>query len=188
MRFNKWMEEDSGGRYEHDSGGIWWYCFGVKNPNRTRATLRECVLCGRKFLDMPMRSRGGMLTRFCSRRCSGLWMYQNGKTPVGQKGNKAPRWNGGTTEFGMGYVNIHMPDHPLLKGTKRKYVRRCRWVMEQHLGRPLEPWEQVHHKNGQKDDDRIENLELWLVSHPAGVRDYYCPRCDCAGCKGQRVR
>ena len=59
---------------------------------------------------------------------------------------------------------------PSNSGEKIKYKFHHVLVMEDYLGRKLRKGENVHHKNGVKDDNRIENLELWVRGQPTGVR------------------
>lgn len=68
---------------------------------------------------------------------------------------------------GMGHVNASGYRHISVDGRR---VPEHRYVMERHIGRYLWPWENVHHINGVRDDNRIENLELWAKPQPSGQR------------------
>lgn len=77
-------------------------------------------------------------------------------------------WRGGRTKHHAGYLMIHMPEHP--RGGSKGYVFEHILVMEAALGRHLMSDENVHHRNGVRDDNRIENLELWTRPQPPGIR------------------
>lgn len=67
-----------------------------------------------------------------------------------------------------GYVKVWAPDHRNAQAAG--YVLEHIAVMAEHIGRPLLPQENVHHKHGVKDDNRIGQLELWTTSQPKGQR------------------
>lgn len=74
----------------------------------------------------------------------------------------------GEGSINHGYRRVAVPKE-LRHLTGGEYqVFEHRLVMAQHLGRPLYPQEVVHHRNGNRTDNRVENLELWSTSQPKG--------------------
>lgn len=82
------------------------------------------------------------------------------KMSLAQKGKirKPSKFGGHTKKRPDGYIAVYLPDHPC--ANKEGYVMEHRLVMEEHIGRYLRKDESVHHINGKRDDNRIENLML----------------------------
>jgi hypothetical protein len=87
------------------------------------------------------------------------------------------RFKNGRVRHYSGYIWVMIEhDDPLRSmasrgsGWQNGYAQEHRIVMARHIGRPLLASESVHHVNGLRDDNRIENLELWVKAHGAGQR------------------
>lgn len=107
---------------------------------------------------------------YCSMHYGRLWRRgdlirtrTNGKRENGVRQPRDRSYKGDD-----GYIRIYDPTHPM--SNKQGYIKYHRYVMAEYLGRPLEEHENVHHLNGDRADNRIENLELWTISQPRGQR------------------
>lgn len=83
-------------------------------------------------------------------------------------GEKSRAWKGGRIIDSYGYVQIWKPEHPNAKIAG--YIHEHRLVMSEHLGRPLLTKENVHHKDGNRQNNKLSNLELWNTMQPAGQK------------------
>lgn len=132
-----------------------------------RLRAATCPMCSKSSWQ---RTDGSPAT--CSRACG---RRRQRSRNDGHSGS----YQGGRIVQADGYVLVLMPQHP--SANKAGYVREHRLVMEKILGRFLLSSEQVHHVNGNRSDNRAENLELWKKSQPSGVKsaDYHCAGCKC---------
>ena len=177
------MKTPDANRYRQDENGRWWYYFGQKHPTRVAAKVVPCGHCGEDFVQSPIKRQDGKPVLHCSRSCGIQSAFA--KDPRFFLGGRehANNWAGGRMRQ-RGYIWIWNPEAAQRHrpGTKKPYVLEHRLVMEEKLGRPLLPGENVHHLNGIRDDNRPENLELWVKKQPPGQRAHeqkHCPTCTC---------
>jgi hypothetical protein len=124
---------------------------------RVEGTWICCEHCGEEAPTYKSNAK-----RFCKQACRN----------AGMVGEQSGHWTGGRQKQSNGYVRVQV-------GRNRRMLEH-RYVMEQMLRRPLKKNEYVHHKNGRRDDNRPENLELWVgVHHQPGASEKHCPTCTC---------
>lgn len=153
-----------------------------------------CLLCGTIF----NRRKYPYTPKFCSNSCSAKHQYTDGRKPYRElmqppsfickhcgKSNVRRRiiYRGRSIGFDKRIFcnricanlaqnkggHIHHSGYRIL--TKNgKQIPEHRYMMEQQLHRTLKPYENVHHKNGIRDDNRLENLEIWITRQPKGQR------------------
>ena len=185
--------ENCGEEYVKYAGGkIQRFCSrkcageAIGEEARAKRTNYTCERCGEDFWPKDLRS-----TQFCSRSCSGAARRGKRKNPdeaarecpvCGSMFSREVRrpWRKTCGDSACKRA-VSWPSgeaHPNYKDGKsftQGYVRvggrlEHRVVMEELLGRPLERFEEVHHRNAIRHDNRPENLELWVKRQPGGAR------------------
>lgn len=140
---------------------------------------RVCVSCG-KIKSTSFTTLKKYVDHGFTGKCFSCFIKSD---RVSMRGDNHPRWVGWKMRKNrQGYVilNTHFlskKDKILCQGMtknntkfRRNQIFEHKFILAKHLNRPLLEHENVHHKNGIKDDNRIENLELWSTSQPSGQR------------------
>ena len=106
---------------------------------------RACEQCGEAFMKKRYHPQ-----KYCSTIC-------RNRATNGKKAMKAG-WK------------IRTKDGYVITTIRGRTVMQHRFLMEQHLGRELKKYENIHHKNGDRADNRLENLEVWVMRPRPGQR------------------
>lgn len=130
-----------------------WRKFGRAEWGKLPLHMRPKI-CGVSDCEQAVRYGG-----YCSPHYQRWWRHGD---PLGGQ-----RRDGRSVDKN-GYTLVRRPGHPM--ASKRGWVPEHRMIVAEHLGRPLLASETVHHVNGQRSDNRLANLELWVSRQPKGQR------------------
>lgn len=115
--------------------------------------MKKCLECKKRFL--PKRPE----QVYCTKSCASV---KKGKMRQGQKTGPRKNWEYAEQIDKNGYVKCYGRLHPYSNG--RHMIPKHVIVMELSIGRKIKSTEVVHHKNGNRQDNKLENLELMTRS------------------------
>lgn len=136
-------------------------------PGEARYIWQACKDCGKeRWVQLEKRGPRKLRCYLCAMKS--------------QRGQGNPNWKGGKVEAGVGYIAIKLqPDDFFFPmADYQGYVLEHRLIMARKLGRCLQPWEKVHHKDGNRSHNVDSNLKLTTagshaIEHNKGYRDGY---------------
>lgn len=119
----------------------------------------NCLYCSTPKKVYAAKYKNRKPPKFCSYSCRNKYCL------TGKFGEGITAWKGGRRHNSDGYIYLRIEGKDILEHRK---------IMQEYLGRSLNPREHVHHKNGVKDDNRLENLEIMDIrkhmSHERKIR------------------
>jgi hypothetical protein len=175
MHYKRWLRNGSPIRGERPSTCSVATCErAAKSRGWCHAHYQRWRSTGDVREDLPLRAAGPCAVEDCDRQRYARDLCNTHYRRLLNTGDARPDepirivTGKGTLSHGYWKVPVVKDERWLVRGETNALEHRL--VMARHLQRPLEEDEVVHHTNGDRTDNRLENLELWSTAHPYGQR------------------
>ncbi len=127
----------------------------IRKGRKYKVTTIRCVICKKErivYKDNIVKKKWTNKCKICNSK---------NNLPRNQRGKGNVNWKGGRYKTKNGYILVWLDEKDVFYSMAYNgYILEHRYLIAKKLGRCLETFEQVHHLNGIKDDNRLENLQL----------------------------